>query len=521
MGEFTASKGISVVDDIFKENEEKTAFQHYRVLVLAGLVGMFCASMEAMVAATLMPSVMASLGGFKLYPWIADSYLLASVIATPIFGKLVDLHGFRKIYTVAVVLFLLGSGLSGIAQTMHQLIGFRAIQGMGSAGLITLCVALFAMIFPVEKRAKMQSLVAGTWAISSIVGPTVGAIAVEYFTWRWAFYVNVPIALGLLAAVYSTERMPRNRHHNRTLDLKGVLLFAPAAICSMLVLLSIGQLYFGWVQLIELTVAVSSLIMFIRHCYAHSDPLVPLRLVHRSAIGLAVSLAFLGGILLFGIINFQPLFIQGVMGLPAWEAGRIVTVIALGTFAGSLVSGFFLNHIGFRNLAMGGAVSLMIGLFVLHAGMSNAAVWRFALANFLIGGGLSAVANASVVAAQAVTPKNQMGSSSSLFQFFRLMGGTTGIATLGGIQLGLFHREMPAFDSPQHLFDPLARESLAQRDLMPMIHALQSSLDAVLLVCMAVSSLVFLVTLRMPSMTPRELALKAHHEDTKARRRCP
>ncbi len=473
---------------------------------------MFCASMEAMVAATLMPSVMASLGGFKLYPWIADSYLLASVIATPIFGKLVDLHGFRKIYTLAVVLFLLGSGLSGVAQTMKQLIGFRAIQGAGSAGLITLCVALFGIIFPIHKRARMQSLVAGTWAISSIVGPTVGAIAVEYFTWRWAFYVNVPIALGLLAAVYSTDRLPRNGHHERRLDIKGITLFTPGAICTMLLLLSLGQLQFGWMQMMELTVAIVTFTLFVKHAYRHGDSIVPLRLLHISAIGIAVGLAFMGGILLFGTINFQPLFIQGVLGLPAWEAGRIVTVIALGTFTGSLVSGFFLNHIGFRNLSVGGAVCLMTGLFCLHSGMSHTDIWRLVLANFLIGGGLSAIANASVVAAQAITPKNQMGSSSSLFHFFRLFGGTTGIAMLGGVQLGIFHREMPGFDNPQHLFDPLARASLAQQDLLPVVQAFQQSLEAVMLTCMAVGCVVFFVSLAMPSMTPAELAEKGRLE---------
>ncbi len=500
-----AAKGIPILDDIFKENSEETAFQHYRVLVITALVGMFCASMESMVAATLMPSVVASLGGFKLYPWIADSYLLSSLISAPIFGKLVDLKGFRKVYTLAVVLFLLGSGLSGVAQTMEQLIAFRAIQGAGSAGLITLCITLFGLIFHIEKRAKMQSLVAGVWVISSIVGPTVGAVAVEYFTWRWAFYVNVPIALGILIAIYATDRLPPNHPHERKFDLKGMSLFATGAICMMLALLSFGQRNFGPVQIIESLIAAAALTCFIQHSYRNNDPIIPVRLLHIHVITISAILSFMGGILLFGTINFQPLFIQGVLGFPAWEAGRIVTIIAIGTFSGSLVTGFFLNHWGFRTLAIGGAISLILGLFFFRAAMAAPHIWRFALANFLIGGGLSVVANGSVVAAQAVTPKHHLGAASSLFYFFRLFGGTAGIAMLGGIQLGIFHRDQPDFDTPQQLFNPLAREQLSAEELSPMVSALHDSLEVVLLTCILVACAVLLVSFAMPNQTPKEL----------------
>lgn len=493
--------------------------QHRVLIVFTVLLGMFCASMEAMVTATLLPSIIASFEGFELYPWVSSSYLLASVAAGPLFGALADIYGYRRVYAVAVFVFLMGSMLCGLSSSMMELIGARAIQGIGSAGLITLSIVLFGVVFPAEKRAKMQALISGTWAISSIVGPTVGALAVEYLSWRWAFFINIPAALIILVAVPRFGQLTSGRP-NRRLDWKGAVLFCLGTLAMVGALLRLGQLKGGALELAMVLTGVFFLAAFVRHLRLSDDPLIPMALIRRRVTRVSVlQIALVGG-LLFSLVNFLPLFVQGVMGLPPRTAGWVVTCCALGMFGGSLLSGLFLNRVGFRKMATCGGALVVLGFAALAMILKGAAVWQLVTSNLVIGAGLAMVGNAVIVAMQAIASDQTMGAASSLLQFFRMSGGTVVIALMGGVQLGAFRRRMDIWqgyeslplaarqvlDSPQKIFDPIERQAIGPELLAPLSDSLLFSLHEVFLFCLVLGGVLWFLASRMPNVSPKQLA---------------
>ncbi|MDP1834836.1 MAG: MFS transporter [Chlamydiales bacterium] len=500
--------------------ETTNSFEKHRtIIVITVLLGMFCASMEAMVTATLMPSILSSMsGGFNLYPWVPASYLLASVTASPLFGALADIYGYKRIYRLALVIFLLGSALCGFSSSMQELIAARAVQGLGSAGLISLSVILFGVIFPVEQRAKMQACISGTWAISSILGPTIGALSVEYFSWRWAFFINVPCALVILAATMRFGNLSTGTG-TRKLDWMGSALFCLATGPTVAMLLSAGQLHFGMPETFAAIIGITFTVLFLRHLRSSSDPLIPVSLFKNRVAGISVTMVAIVGGLLFSVVNFLPLFVQGVMGLPPRTAGYVVTVVAVGMFFGSVVSGLLLNRIGFRRMATIGAVLIAVGFAGLAMVLEDAVIWQLVICNSCIGVGLAIISNTLIVAMQAIATNHTIGSASSLMHFFRMFGGTVFIALMGGIQLGSFRRDIQSwlgskelfgaaheiFEAPQKIFDPLERQAITLETLSSLAHSLMQSLQYVFFACLVAAFVLFWLASRMPTLTPKQL----------------
>lgn len=505
--------------------DRESSFRKHRTLIVwTVLLGMFCASMEAMVTGTLMPSILASMhDGFELYPWIPASYLLASVAASPLFGAMADIYGYKRIYRLAVVIFLMGSALCGFAHSMQQLIVARAMQGLGSAGLISLSVILFGVIFPVEKRAKMQALISASWAISSIFGPMVGALSVEYLTWRWAFFINVPCALLILLATTRFGRFA-DPSGGRKLDWHGALLFVLATGPSVAVLLSLGQLHFTPLEAVGAATGIVFTFLFLRHLRVSSDPLIPIGLFEHRVASLSVAMVAMVGGLLFSVVNFLPLFVQGVMGLPTRTAGYVVTVVALGMFGGSLISGLFLNRLGFRKMAVIGAMLIIIGFAGMTGVLKQANIWQLGAFNMFVGTGLAIISNSLIVAMQAISTKNTIGSASSLMHFFRMLGGTICIALMGGVQLGSFQRTVrdwlgsrelfgaahDIFEQPQKIFDPLERQAIEPDVLSLLSNSLMVSLEYVFFGCILIALVMWILGLLMPSLSPKQLAEKTN-----------
>ncbi len=488
------------------------------LLVIAVLLGMFCASMEAMVTATLMPSILAAMEGFDLYPWVGAAYLLASVTSGPLFGTMADVYGYRRIYSLALAFFLLGSLLCGMAESMSQLIGARVVQGIGSAGLITLSIVLFGVVFPPERRAKMQAMNAGTWALSSIVGPFVGSLCVEYLSWRWAFFINIPPALCILVAVTQFGQLRARTGKNRKLDWMGAALFSTATTSFVAMLLRVGQLQFG---VLELLLGVCGLlfgILFIKHLASAENPIVPIGLIRRRVSRLAICQTTLMGALLFALINFLPLFVQGVMGLSPRAAGWIITSVAIGMFVGAATAGMTLNRLGFRTLGAIGGALVVLGYSMLWLSLYSATVWQLVVSNLVVGMGLAIFSNTLIVAMQAIATADTMGSASSLMQFFRMFGGTLGIALLGGVQLGAFRRNVEEYSlqlpaaaqeilaSPEKIFDPAERLAIGQDALSMLSSSLLASLQDVFLFCFVAGVVIWWLGSRMPRLNPKQLA---------------
>jgi len=472
--------------------------------------------MEAMITATLMPSILATMEGFSLYPWVAAAYLLASVVATPLFGRWADVYGYRRLYCWAVAWFLCGSALCGMAQSMPQLIAARTVQGVGSAGLITLSVVLFGAVFPIQLRARMQAMISATWAVSSTVGPSVGALCVEYLSWRWAFFINVPAAVLILVAVSGFGRLAEHRESQKGLEVGGAALFTAATLSAIVLLLSLGQLHYQWLPVLFVSTLVF-VAAFIRYLRKADHPILPIRLFLMPSMTTSLLLIALVGALLFSLINFLPLHVQGVLGERAAMAGYVVTVIAIGTFAGSLFSGFTLNRIGFRSMCMWGALISVGGLVSLVLVLDQPLVWPIVMVNVIVGVGLAMVANATIVAIQALAPSEALGAASSLFHFLRMLGGTLGIALLGGIQLGVFQFELSGaadasmqqvIDTPQNLFDPFLRTQFSPESLQILAAAMQDSLQWVFVVATIMAVGMLVLTLWMPKSNPMELEQK-------------
>src|SRR5690606_16437246 len=302
-----------------------------RWAVLAGvLIGMFIAALEATVVGTAMPTVIASLGGLDHYSWVFSAYLVTSTVTVPVWGKLSDLYGRRLLYQIGIGVFLVGSLLSGLSATMTQLIVFRAIQGLGAGALVPLGMTIIGDIFTVSERARMQAFFSGVWGLSSIIGPFIGCFITDQLTWRWVFFVNLPI--GVVTALVMGFALKEPKVKNRpVIDYAGAAVLMIAISLLMLALVETGSVsqMLSPMNLGLLASSVVLLFLFYVIETRASDPIIPFSLFRNRTVAVSVGAGFLAGIGMFGSISFIPLFSQGALGSTATEAGSLLTPLML------------------------------------------------------------------------------------------------------------------------------------------------------------------------------------------------
>ncbi len=488
------------------------------ITVITILLGVFCSAMEALVTATIMPTIISELGGFDLYPWVANSFMLASVVTAPFAGALADSFGYKKTYLASVAVFLLGSLLCGMATSMQQLIAFRVVQGVGSSGLLTLSLVLFGALYPIEKRAKMQALVGAMWALASVLGPALGAFLTAKFSWPWAFWINIPFGFLIILAFTFRTVIPEPARKHFTIDYSGGVLFTVGTLAIVYGLLNLGKFNTDPINWLVLLFGVFVMIYFVSFRKKIHHPFIPFHLFHRAAISLPVILAFFAGFFLFNVSNFTPMFVQGVLGEAAIVAGKVVTAVAFGSFTGSLISGTVLNRFGFRWMSTTGALLVVIGFYVLFLQGTHTSVGLLMVGNYIVGCGVSIIANANMVAVQAAAPPETLGAATSMVTFSRTFGGMIGIAMMGGLQLGLYQvavdeikaQDMVSLIAASHkIFDPHLRSTIAPENLNGIVEAFSKSLHAVFFGCGAIAALALMFAFRMPNRTPKEVS--EHH----------
>jgi len=483
--------------------------------VITILLGVFCSAMEALVTATIMPTIISELGGFSLYPWISNAFMLASVVTTPFAGALADAFGYKKCYICAVILFLLGSFFCGFASSMPELIAARVFQGFGSSALLTLSLVLFGALFSIEKRAKMQALIGAMWALASILGPALGAFLTSKLSWQWAFWVNIPFGLLILLFFLFRAEIKEPARKPFRMDFRGGVLFSLGTLGLVYGLLKVGKLHLELLDWCLFAAGIGFLSYFFFSRKKMEHPFIPLYLFENRAITLPVMLTFFAGLFLFCVASFTPLFVQGVLGGAASTAGKVVTAVAVGSFTGSLISGTLLNRTGFRLMSIMGVALAAFGFLHLYQQGSHTTLLLLMLGNFLVGCGVSALANTNTVAVQAVSPPELLGSSTSMISFARTFGGMIGITIMGGLQLGLFQsglvdsgkvapHEISYFS--QQLFDPLQRQTLSQEQLSVLVQAFTHSLHGVFAGCGVLALLSLIFSIQMPNLTPKEAA---------------
>jgi EmrB/QacA subfamily drug resistance transporter len=458
-----------------------------RVLTIySGLmVTLLLAALDQTIVATALPKVVSDLGSLSSYSWVFTAYVLAATVSVPIYGKLGDIHGRRPLFLIAISIFLVGSALCGLAQNMPQLVVFRAIQGLGAGGLIPLALATIGNIVPPRDRGRYQGLFGATFAAASIIGPLVGGFIVDHASWRWIFFVNLPV--GGLAMVVIWLTMPRRmekREHSVDWVGAGLLAFGSTALLLGLVWGG-GQYAWSSPQVIAAFVAAAvGLAIFAVVERRVKEPILPFDLMRGSSTVTASVLCMgLVGMAMFGTITYVPLFVQGVIGTSATSSGVVLTPLMLGAVTTSFLAGQWVSRSGrYKPNALVGPPILALGLFLLwrmDVHTTNAEAAR----NMVVTGiGLGLMMQVFVLSVQNSVPSRHIGSATALIQFSRSIGATLGVTLMGVIVTQGLPSGVRAEGTVLHRLAPNARSALA--------NALHPAFLAAALICVVVFLLV-------------------------------
>jgi EmrB/QacA subfamily drug resistance transporter len=398
------------------------------ILVTAGIMlSLFLASMESTVVATAMPTIVGQLGGLEHYSWVFSAFMLASTTAVPLYGKLSDIYGRRRLYISAMALFLAGSIWCGLANDMTSLILARALQGVGAGGIMPLAFILIGEMFTLEQRAKMQGLFSGVWGVSSIIGPLLGGFLVDQLSWRWIFYINV--FPGLLAAALVAFAWRDHQAHGQerpAIDYAGAFLLTVSVVMLLLGLMGSGAS--SWL-LISGAVVLFIVLLWVERRAA--DPILPLSLFRDPLFSVATAHGILTGWALFGSVSFIPLFVQAVLGTTATQAGITLTPLLLGWVTASIIGTRLMLRVGYRRLGLLGTASFTIGAFLMsQAGMNTSQISLMAFVT-LMGIGMGLSIPSYLIAVQTSVNRRQLGTATSTLQFSRSIGGTLGVSVMG------------------------------------------------------------------------------------------
>lgn len=475
-----------------------------RWLVTIGVMtGMLLAALEATVVGTAMPTIVAALGGLAHYSWVFSAYLLTSTVTVPVWGKLSDLFGRRRLFQAGVAVFLLGSAACGFSATMTQLIVARAIQGLGAGALTPLAMTIVGDIFTLEKRAKMQGLFSGVWGLSSVLGPLIGGFITDQLSWRWVFFINIPIGMAA-AAIIGFALVEQKRDARPAIDYLGAAVLTAAVTILLLVLVegATPAMLVAPRTLLLMASVVALTFWFLRIERRAVDPIVPLALFRNRVVSVAVAVGFLAGVAMFAAITFVPLLAQGVLGATATEAGSFLTPLMLSWVFASIVGGRLLIRVGSRGLVLLGLASMVTGFAALTTFSRTTPKALMVFELILIGIGLGLTMLTLLIAAQHSVPREQLGITTSLNQFSRSIGGAIGVAVLGAMLAAGLARFS---QDPNALVNPGARATMAPADLAALQGALEGSLRKIFGASAVVALAAFFVALTLPRGRAGEL----------------
>ena len=416
--------------------------------MIAAMSGMFLASLDATIVSTAMPTIVGDLQGIDHYAWVFSAYLLAEIATIPLWGRLADMYGRKKIFLVGMVIFLIGSVFSGMASSMMMLVLFRGVQGIGAGCLLPVAQTITADLFTLEQRAKVSAFYSGLFGFSAIIGPLIGGYITDHWSWRWVFYVNVPIGIASIVLVATVMIEPLEHRTQHRLDWPGIVTLL-GWTCLLVFALESGGRDWAWGSPMIVGCFAASAVLFVAFLIAESrapEPLIPFDLFTVPMLRAAAVISIAIGVAMFAMTSFLPLFVRVVIGASATGAGQVLTPMMLAMMIGSAGGVQLVLRLGYRTVCGSGFAIAAVGVFLLTRLTVDATRLDVSIAMAFIGFGTGFVFMSTALAAQSSVDLPRMGVATGLVNFTRQLGGAVGVAVASAVMLtGLTNRLTDAF----------------------------------------------------------------------------
>jgi EmrB/QacA subfamily drug resistance transporter len=489
-----------------------------RVLLIfaALMLGMFLAALDQTIVSTALPTIVGELQGASHLTWVVTAYLLTFTVSMPLWGKLGDQYGRKTFFQAAIVIFLVGSALSGLSQSMPELIAFRAIQGLGAGGLMIGAQSIVGDIVAPRERGRYMGLFGAVFGVATVIGPLLGGALVDYISWRWVFYVNLPI--GMVALVVTAAQLPgRLRRERHVIDYLGTIILA-LATTSVVLFTSLGGTTYSWTSAPIIAMAVAGVVLtalFVLVEWRAAEPVLPLALFANRTFTVASAALFIMGFAMFGALIFLPIFFQDAKGLSPTASGLQLLPLMGGLLLASTGSGMLISRWGrYKVFPVVGTFLMTVGLFLLSQIGLTTGGWTIAGYLFVFGVGLGLVMQVLVVAVQNAVPYEQLGTATSGATFFRGIGGSFGTAAFGAVFTNLLATNvvnaLPPSAVPPNLgaslsaIDPTSIRLLPAAVQAGVVAGIVDTIQTVFLIGVPIAALAFLLSWLLPELELRK-----------------
>ncbi len=481
-----------------------------RVVFPALMLVLLLAALDQTIVSTALPTIVGDLGGVSHLSWVVTGYLLAATVSGPLYGKLGDLYGRKTLLQGAIVLFLLGSALCGLSQNMTELIGFRALQGLGGGGLMVTTLAIVGDIIPPRDRGRYQGFFGAVFGLATIIGPLLGGFFVDDLSWRWIFYVNLPIG-ALALAVIGVALRPRSDRLKHSVDYLGTAVLATSLACIVL-FTSLGGTTYAWNSLpiiAMMVVGVALLILFPFVERRAAEPIIPLELFANRVFSVTSAVGFIVGLALFGAVTYLPFYLQVVKGESPTRSGLMLTPLMGGLLVTSILSGQLISRFGrYKPFPIAGTLLMTIAVYLLSGLAVATPIWQLIVYLVVLGLGLGMVMQVLVLAAQNSVDYRLLGVATSGSTLFRQIGGSIGVSAFGAIFANRLAselaRSLPPGEKLPTVANPAVVRALPPALHDPYVHAVAAALQPVFLTAAVISVVAFALTFLL-----REIPLRS------------